>query len=287
MNLMVTEREFLAGAKIGGQNPFFLIAGPCVIESRSLLDRVCGTMLPLCRDLGIPFVFKSSFDKANRSSGDSRRGPGIDEGLRDLEYIKKTYNVPVLTDVHETAQVKAVSEVVDILQIPAFLSRQTDLIIACADSGRWVNVKKGQFMAPADAAHIVSKIEGRGSKRYLITERGASFGYNNLVFDPRSPEIMHRFNAPVVFDGTHSTQLPGGGKESGGDRTFAPVLMRAAIAVGIEGIFMEVHPDPPSAWSDSSNQFFLDKTADLLKGLVELDHTVKTRILPSMPVLSG
>ena len=276
--MLIKEREFLAGKKIGGREPFFLIAGPCVIESRDMLKRVCETMKKLSEELGILYIFKSSFDKANRSSHDSKRGPGIEEGLRDLENIRKEFGVPVLTDVHEREQVKAVSQVVDVLQIPAFLSRQTDLLQVCAESGKWVNVKKGQFMAPQDAAKIADKIKSCGSDKYLVTERGVSFGYNNLVFDPRSPEIIHEMNIPFVFDGTHSTQLPGAGKESGGDRRFAPVLMRAAVASGLEGIFMEVHPDPPSAWSDSSNQYYLDQAPELLRGLYKIDRLVKTQI---------
>lgn len=268
------EREFFS-KRIGGSNPFFLIAGPCVIESRELLEQVCETVLPVTQKLGIQYIFKSSFDKANRSSVDSKRGPGLDEGLKELEYIKKQYNVPVLTDVHDTTQVDACAAVVDILQIPAFLCRQTDLVTACAETGAWVNVKKGQFMAPGDAKTIVEKIRSAGSEKYLITERGVSFGYNNLVFDPRSPAIMHADGIPVVFDGTHSTQLPGGGKQSGGDREMAPVLMKAAVATGIEGLFMEVHPDPPSAWSDASNQYWLDKTEDLLETLYRIDRLVK------------
>lgn len=274
--MQASKRPFLNGAQIGGQEPFFLIAGPCVIESRDLLSRVCETMVDITTRLGIPYVFKSSFDKANRSSADSKRGPGLDEGLKDLQYIKESFGVPVLTDVHEVSHVGPVSQVVDILQIPAFLCRQTDLVFACADTGRWVNVKKGQFMAPGDAKSITEKIQARGSEKYLITERGVTFGYNNLVFDPRSPEIMHQSDIPVVFDGTHSTQMPGGGKQSGGDRTMAPVLMRAAAAVGIEGFFMEVHPDPANAWSDSSNQYWLDRTEELLKQLYDIDRLVKT-----------
>ncbi len=238
-------------------------------------------MSDLCRELGIAYIFKSSFDKANRSAMDSRRGPGLEEGLRDLEYIKKTFGVPVLTDIHEVSQAALAAEVVDILQIPAFLCRQTDLLMACADTGKWVNVKKGQFLAPADCVNIVDKIKARGSQKFLITERGTSFGYNNLIFDPRSPEILHEFDIPVVFDGTHSTQLPGGGKESGGNRKFAPVLMRSAVAAGIEGVFMEVHPDPPSAWSDSSNQYYLDQAPDLLRKLSRLDRFVKNEVLGS------
>lgn len=281
---MISERPFLGDSKIGGEHPFFLIAGPCVIESRDLLARVCETMREVCDELGITYVFKSSFDKANRSSFDSRRGPGLEEGLRDLEYIKTEFDVPLLTDVHETAQVPAVASVVDILQIPAFLSRQTDLVQACAETQCWVNVKKGQFLAPADCGTIVEKIKAAGSNRYLITERGVTFGYNNLVYDPRANEILHGLDIPVVMDGTHSTQLPGGGKESGGNRHFVPVLTRAAVAAGIEGLFMEVHPDPPSAWSDSSNQYYLDQAPELLRRLHRLDRFVKAEVLPATPV---
>lgn len=277
--MMIQKREFLQGRQIGGAEPFFLIAGPCVIESRELLSRVCETMLKLCQELGILYIFKSSFDKANRSALDSPRGPGLQEGLRDLEYIKETFGVPILTDIHEKEQIQAVAQVVDILQIPAFLCRQTDLLVAAAKTHRWVNVKKGQFLAPQDCGHITDKIRNSGSEKYLLTERGASFGYNNLVFDPRCPQILHELGIPVIFDGTHSTQLPGGGKQSGGDRRFAPALMRAAVAVGIEGLFMEVHPDPPSAWSDSSNQYYLDQAPDLLRTLHRLDRTVKQECL--------
>lgn len=278
---LISERDFLQGKRIGGQQPLFLIAGPCVIESRDLLLRVCERMKTVADELGILYIFKSSFDKANRSAVESQRGPGMEEGLRDLEYVKREFGVPVLTDVHESAQVKAVAEVVDVLQIPAFLCRQTDLLLECARSGRWVNVKKGQFMAPADCIEIANKIKSAGSEKYLLTERGASFGYNNLVFDPRSPAILHDLDIPVVMDGTHSTQLPGGGKQSGGARHFAPILMRAAVAVGIEGLFMEVHPDPPSAWSDSSNQLYLDKAPDLLRQLHRLDRLTKLELLAS------
>ena len=277
--MMIQKREFLGGRQIGGKEPFFLIAGPCVIESRGMLAQVCEAMLKVSQELGILYIFKSSFDKANRSSLDSRRGPGLHEGLEDLAYIKKTFGVPVLTDIHEKEQVSAAAQVVDVLQIPAFLCRQTDLLVEAAKSGRWVNVKKGQFLAPADCGHIADKIRDSGSQKYLVTERGASFGYNNLVFDPRSPEILHQLDIPVVFDGTHSTQLPGGGKQSGGERRFAPTLMRAAVAVGVEGLFMEVHPDPPKAWSDASNQYWLDKSPELLRALHRIDRTVKEECL--------
>ncbi|MEQ9365844.1 MAG: 3-deoxy-8-phosphooctulonate synthase [Leptospirales bacterium] len=278
---MIQEREFLKGRRIGGEHPFFLIAGPCVIESRDMLARICEQMLEVANELGILYIFKSSFDKANRSSSDSRRGPGIDEGLADLRYIKETFDVPLVTDLHETAQVAAVADVVDVLQIPAFLCRQTDLVNACAATGRWVNVKKGQFLAPADAGGIVDKIQAQGSEKYLITERGTSFGYNNLVFDPRSNEILHSMNIPVVMDGTHSTQLPGGGKTSGGNRQYVPLLTRTAVAAGIEGLFMEVHPKPEEAWSDASNQYWLDQAPDLLRKLYRLDRFVKSEVLPS------
>ena len=197
-----------------------------------------------------------------------------------MRYIKETFGVPVLTDVHETAQVKAVAEVVDVLQIPAFLCRQTDLVNACAETGRWVNVKKGQFLAPADCGSIVDKIKAVGSEKYLITERGTTFGYNNLVYDPRSNEILHSMDIPVVMDGTHSTQLPGGGKTSGGNRHFVPLLTRTAVAAGIEGLFMEVHPKPEEAWSDASNQYWLDRAPELLRKLYRLDRLVKEEILP-------
>ena len=273
--MSVQERDFLRGHKIGGKNPFFLIAGPCVIESRDLLARVCETLAETCAKLGILFVFKSSFDKANRSSVDSKRGPGLEEGLHDLRYIKETFDVALLTDVHESGQAEAVAQVCDILQIPAYLCRQTDLIVACAKTGAWVNVKKGQFLAPADCEFIVEKIKNAGSDKYLVTERGACFGYNNLVFDPRSPEILHELGIPAVFDGTHSTQLPGGGPSSGGNRKYAPLLMRTAVAAGIEGLFMEVHPDPPRAWSDASNQLYLSDAPDLITSLFKQDRFIK------------
>lgn len=271
-----TEREFF-NRKIGGKNPFFLIAGPCVIESKELLAKVCEKIKKITDDLGILYIFKSSFDKANRTSLNSKRGPGLEEGLKLLEWVKKEFNVLVLTDVHETNQVQAVSEVVDILQIPAFLCRQTDLVVECAKTKKWINVKKGQFLAPWDVKSIIEKVYATGNKNLLITERGVSFGYNNLIFDPRSIPIMHSFDIPVVFDGTHSTQLPGGmGNQSGGNRELAPYLMKAAVSIGVEGIFMEVHPEPEKAWSDSATQYWLDKTPELLKHLYELDRLVKS-----------
>ncbi|MFN3603671.1 MAG: 3-deoxy-8-phosphooctulonate synthase [Leptonema sp. (in: bacteria)] len=271
----ITEREFF-GKKIGGRNPFFLIAGPCVIETRDLLVKVCETLKKISEELGIVYIFKSSFDKANRTSLSSQRGPGLEEGLKILESIKKEFGVPILTDVHETNQVKAVSEVVDVLQIPAFLCRQTDLIIECAKTQKWINIKKGQFLAPWDVKSIQEKVYSTNNKNLLITERGVSFGYNNLVFDPRSIPIMRSFDLPVVFDGTHSTQLPGGqGNQSGGNRELAPYLIKAAVSIGIEGIFMEVHPEPEKAWSDSATQYWLSKTPELLRHIYEIDRLVK------------
>ena len=274
--MQIKSRPFLNGGSIGGALPFFLIAGPCVIESHELLYQVCEPLKKLCDELGIQYIFKSSFDKANRSAINSRRGPGLEEGLRALESVKNKFDVAVLTDVHEITQVSAVSQVVDILQIPAFLCRQTDLIVACAKTQKWINVKKGQFLAPQDCEHIVAKFKAVNSEKYLITERGVSFGYNNLVFDPRAPEILHSLDIPVVMDGTHSTQLPGAaGRQSGGNRHFAPLLMRTAVAAGVEGLFMEVHPDPPQAWSDASNQYYLEQTPELIRKLYALDRFVK------------
>lgn len=277
---LVQERSFLNDKKIGGRNRFFLIAGPCVMESIELLERVCSAMIEITSELGIPYVFKSSFDKANRSSVKSYRGPGLEKGIQYLETIKKKYNVPVLTDVHETIQISPLKDVLDIYQIPAFLCRQTDLISEAAKTGKWVNVKKGQFLAPEDCKHIKTKIIESGSDKYLITERGASFGYNNLVFDPRTIPILHKMDIPVVFDATHSAQLPGAaGMTTGGLREFIPHMARAAVACGVEGLFMEVHPDPENALSDASTQFPLSKIKSLLKGLVELDDLVKRNIL--------
>lgn len=276
----VKEREFLAGSKIGGRNPFFLIAGPCVMENRDLIDRVCAEMVEIAAGLGIPYIFKSSFDKANRSSVHSYRGPGLSEGIKNLEYIKNKYKVPVLTDVHETSQIGPLKDVIDIYQIPAFLCRQTDLIAEAAKSGKWVNVKKGQFLAPEDCRHIKSKIQESGSEKYLVTERGTSFGYNNLVFDIRGIPILHNLDIPVVFDATHSAQLPGAaGNITGGVREFIPHMTRGAVACGIEGLFMEVHPDPDNALSDSTTQYPLAKIKQLLKSLVDIDRLVKGSIL--------
>lgn len=273
----VEEREFLSGKKMGGSNPFFLIAGPCVMESQDLLDRVCGEMKDITTELGITYIFKSSFDKANRSSVKSYRGPGIQEGVKNLEFIKKKYNLPVLTDIHETSHIDPLKDVIDIYQIPAFLCRQTDLIAQAAETGKWVNVKKGQFLAPEDCRHIKSKIQESGSEKYIITERGTSFGYNNLVFDIRGIPILHNLGIPVIFDATHSAQLPGGaGNITGGVREFIPHMTRGAVAAGVEGLFMEVHPDPDKALSDATTQFPLKSIKNLLTQLLAIDKLVKS-----------
>ena len=270
------------GTKIGVDQPFFLIAGPCVIESEELQLRTAERLKAITDTLGILFLFKSSFDKANRSSGTSFRGPGMDEGLRILEKVRAELGVPVLTDVHDIAQVGPVAEVVDMLQTPAFLARQTDFIQAVASAGKPVNIKKAQFMAPHDMMNVVDKARaasiasGGDGSNILVCERGASFGYNNLVSDMRSLAIMRETGCPVVFDATHSVQLPGGqGTSSGGTREHIPVLARAAVAVGISGLFMETHPDPANALSDGPNAWPLDRMESLLTTLVAIDRTVK------------
>jgi 2-dehydro-3-deoxyphosphooctonate aldolase (KDO 8-P synthase) len=281
-NVSKASSLIVAGFPIGLEHPFFLIAGPCVIESRQMAFDTAGQLKDITAKLGIPFIYKSSFDKANRSSGKSFRGPGIDEGLAILAAVKKELNVPVLTDVHEIDQIKAVAAVVDMMQTPAFLARQTDFIRAVASAGKPVNIKKGQFLAPGDMKHVVDKareasIESGGDgNNILVCERGASFGYNNLVSDMRSLAIMRETHAPVVFDATHSVQLPGGqGTSSGGQREHVPVLARAAVAVGISGLFMETHPDPSKALSDGPNAWPLGKMEQLLATLKALDETVK------------
>lgn len=266
----------------GLDQPLFLIAGPCVIESRELAFETAGVLQEMTRALGIPFIYKSSFDKANRSSGASFRGPGMDEGLKILEDVRKQLGVPVLTDVHETGQAREVASVVDVLQTPAFLCRQTDFIQACAATLKPVNIKKGQFLAPEDMKQVVAKARdaaiqaGGDGQNILVCERGASFGYHNLVSDMRSLAILRDTQCPVVFDATHSVQLPGGqGTSSGGQREFVPVLARAAVAVGVSGVFMETHPDPARALSDGPNAVPLDKMRALLDTLVALDRCVK------------
>ncbi|MCW8945643.1 MAG: 3-deoxy-8-phosphooctulonate synthase [Sedimenticola sp.] len=268
----------LCGFEVGLDQPFFLIAGPCVVESEQLTLDTAGELKALTEKLGIPFIYKSSFDKANRSSGESYRGPGLEEGLKILQKVKREIGVPLLTDVHEDTPLNEVSEVVDVLQTPAFLCRQTNFITAVANQGLPVNLKKGQFLAPWDMKHVVDKARSTGNQQIMVCERGASFGYNNLVSDMRSLAAMRESEAPVVFDATHSVQLPGGqGSSSGGQREFVPVLARAAIAAGVSGLFMETHPDPAKALSDGPNSWPLDKMAELLETLMELDQAVKRR----------
>ena len=272
----------LCGFDAGLAHPFFLIAGPCVIESEQLQMDTAGRLRDITRELGIPFIFKSSFDKANRSSGTSFRGPGLDDGLAILAKVRRELQVPVLTDVHDERQIAAVAEVVDVLQTPAFLCRQTDFIRAVAQSGRPVNIKKGQFLAPGDMKNVIDKAraaareKGLPEDNFLACERGASFGYNNLVSDMRSLAILRETGAPVVFDATHSVQLPGAqGGSSGGQREMVPVLARAAIAAGIAGVFMETHPDPSKALSDGPNAVPLQHMRALLETLLALDRVVK------------
>ena len=262
----------------GARAPLFVIAGPCVIENERLVLETAETLASACADLALPFIFKSSFDKANRTAGDSFRGPGLKRGLAILAKVKRQFGVPLLTDVHETAQCKPAAEVCDALQIPAFLCRQTDLIEAAARTGRCVNIKKGQFLAPWDMRHAIAKATSAGAKSLLLTERGTSFGYSNLVVDMRSLAMMREFGWPVVFDATHSVQMPGGGatgKITGGDRRMAPVLARAAVATGCcDGVFLETHPRPDKAMSDAANQIPLAEVKSLLSTLREIHAVV-------------
>ena len=268
----------LCDFEAGLDQPFFLIAGPCTAESLALCLDVAGQMKEICARLGLPYIFKASYDKANRSSGQSPRGPGLDEGLRILAEVRRQIGVPVLTDVHTEADIAAVASVVDVLQTPAFLCRQTDFIHAVAASGKPVNIKKGQFMAPGDMKNVVAKAKeaNAGADTIMVCERGVSFGYNNLVSDMRSLAIMRETACPVVFDATHSVQLPGGqGTSSGGQREFVPVLARAAVATGISGLFMETHPCPEKALSDGPNSWPLERMESLLSSLVAMDRLVK------------
>jgi len=268
----------LCGFDIGLTRPFFLIAGPCVIESLQLQVDTAGKLKEITSRLGIPFIFKSSFDKANRSSGTSFRGPGMEEGLKVLAEVKRQLGVPVLTDVHEYTPMAEVASVVDVLQTPAFLCRQTDFIQNVARAGKPVNIKKGQFLAPWDMKHVVQKARDAGNDQIMVCERGVSFGYNNLVSDMRALVVMRETRAPVVFDATHSVQLPGGqGSSSGGQREFVPALARAAVATGVSGLFMETHPDPSKALSDGPNAWPLDRMAALLETLQVIDRAVKSR----------
>ena len=268
----------LCSFEVGPERPFFLIAGPCVIESETLVVEVAGRLREMTATLGIPFIFKASFDKANRSSRASFRGPGVDAGLRALALVRQQIGCPVLTDVHEDTPLAEVAGVVDVLQTPAFLCRQTNFIVNVCSAGKPVNVKKGQFLSPWEMQNVVDKARSTGNAQIMVCERGFSFGYNNLVSDMRSLAVMRDTGCPVVFDATHSVQLPGGrGDASGGQREFVPVLARAAIAAGVSGVFMETHPDPAHALSDGPNAWPLDRMASLLSTLVELDVAVKKK----------
>lgn len=268
----------LCGFDVGIDSPLFLIAGPCVIESEALALETAGHLKEICQQLSLPFIYKSSFDKANRSSADSYRGPGFEKGLMILEKVKAQIGVPVLTDVHEDTPLLEVASVVDVLQTPAFLCRQTNFIQSVAAMSKPVNIKKGQFLAPWDMEHVVAKARATGNEQIMVCERGASFGYNNLVSDMRSLKIMRETACPVVYDATHSVQLPGGqGSVSGGQREFIPTLARAAVAAGIAGIFMETHPNPDKALSDGPNSWPMARMKELLESLIEMDAVFKRR----------
>src|SRR5437867_4331221 len=279
----------LCGFEVGLHRPLFLIAGPCVVESEQLQIDVAGQLKEICASLAVPFIFKSSYDKANRSSSKSFRGLGMDEGLRILGEVKRQIGVPLLTDVHTEAEISDAAKVVDVLQTPAFLCRQTDFIHAVAAAGLPVNIKKGQFLAPDDMMQVVAKArEASGRDSILVCERGASFGYHNLVSDMRSIAILRGTGCPVVFDATHSVQLPGGrGTSSGGQREFVPVLARAAVAAGVAGVFMETHPDPSKALSDGPNAWPLARMRELLETLAELDATVKRAGFPETDLIGA
>lgn len=268
----------LCGFEVGLEHPLFLIAGPCVIESETLAEETAGRLKELTEQLGVPFIYKSSFDKANRSSIDGFRGLGFEAGLKILDGVRERVKVPVLTDVHDDTPLAEVAQVVDVLQTPAFLCRQTNFILAAASQGRPVNIKKGQFLAPWDMTRVVEKARSTGNQQLMVCERGVSFGYNNLISDMRALAVMRETGCPVVFDATHSVQLPGGqGHSSGGQREFIPVLARAAVAAGVAGLFMETHPEPDRAKSDGPNAWPLGRMAELLETLVELDQVVKYR----------
>lgn len=271
----------LLNFEVGLNRPLFLIAGPCVIESADMAQESAGALKEVTDELGIPFIYKSSFDKANRSSLDSFRGPGLEDGLRILQRVRETIGVPVLTDVHEDTPLIDVADVVDVLQTPAFLCRQTNFILDVASQGRPVNIKKGQFLAPWDMKRVVDKALSTGNDGIMVCERGASFGYNNLVSDMRALAVMRETGCPVIFDATHSVQLPGGqGDRSGGQREMVPVLARAAVAAGVSGLFMETHPRPEEALSDGPNSWPLGRIRELLETLMELDRVVKTHGFP-------
>jgi 2-dehydro-3-deoxyphosphooctonate aldolase (KDO 8-P synthase) len=278
----------LCGFEVGLDRPLFLIAGPCVIESRELAMETAGRLKEITGRLGVPFIYKSSFDKANRSSIGSFRGPGVEGGLKILEAVKRELGVPVLTDIHEDTPLGEVAAVVDVMQTPAFLCRQTNFIVAACSQGRPVNIKKGQFLSPWEMSNVVAKARSTGNEQIMVCERGFTFGYNNLVSDMRALAIMRDTGAPVVFDATHSVQLPGGqGTASGGQREFVPVLARAAVAAGVSGLFMETHPDPAKAMSDGPNAWPLDRLESLLETLRVLDETVKARPFDETELANG
>ena len=265
----------ICGYEIADKQRFFLISGPCVIESRDLTLRIAEELVGITRRLDIFFIFKSSYDKANRSYISSFRGPGLDEGLKILAEVKEQFEIPITTDAHSPEEISLIKDIVDLIQIPAFLCRQTDLIIDAGNSGRSVNIKKGQFVAPQDVLGIIDKLKYSGCTNYAVTERGYIFGYNNLVVDMCSLGIIRAFGIPVIFDATHSTQQPGGGLVSGGNREFAPLLARSAVAAGVDGLFMEVHPEPDEALCDATNQYYLHRVEELLKTLIDIDEIVK------------
>jgi 2-dehydro-3-deoxyphosphooctonate aldolase (KDO 8-P synthase) len=268
----------LAGLEVGLDRPLFLIAGPCVIESEALVQEVAGRLKEITSALAMPLIFKASFDKANRSSGKSFRGPGLEAGLKALQSVQRLFQLPVLTDVHEDTPIGEVAAVVDVLQTPAFLCRQTNFILSVAAAGRPVNIKKGQFLSPWEMQNVVDKARSTGNAQIMVCERGYSFGYNNLVSDMRTLSVMRATGCPVVFDATHSVQLPGGqGSSSGGQREFVPVLARAAVAAGVAGLFMETHPRPEQALSDGPNAWPLDRMTSLLQTVCELDAVTKSR----------
>jgi 2-dehydro-3-deoxyphosphooctonate aldolase (KDO 8-P synthase) len=268
----------LAGHEVGNDQPLFLLAGPCVIESLAVVEEIAGRMVEITSRLGLPYVFKASFDKANRSSVKSFRGPGLAEGLKVLEHVRKTFGVPVVTDVHEDTPIDEVAAVVDVLQTPAFLCRQTNFIVNVASAGKTVNIKKGQFLSPWEMQNVVDKARSTGNTQIMVCERGFTFGYNNLISDMRAMPVLRATGCPVVFDATHSVQLPGGqGSASGGQREFVPTLARAAVAAGCAGVFMETHPDPSRALSDGPNAWPLDRMESLLSTLCEIDRVVKSK----------
>ena len=274
----LTREITIAGAKLGGDNPLFIIAGPCVIESEDIVFHTAERLKTICGSVGLPLLFKSSYDKANRSSVSSFRGPGIDKGLRILSDVRARFGIPVLSDVHSREEIAPAAEVLDMLQIPAFLCRQTDLILAASRTQKPVNIKKGQFLAPWDVKNIIEKFIATGNHQVSVTERGTSFGYNNLVVDFRSFPIVRSFGYPVIFDVTHSLQLPGGmGKSSGGQREFAETLARAAVAAGVDGLFMEVHPEPDRALCDGPNMISLDNLEKMLRTVKSIDENIRPR----------